>query len=107
MDNEFYKPSYLYQYKPEPVKGSSINTILIFSMADASGCSSYISGSKRSQSIIKIQDLTNKSREGASLLHTRGMWRPFACYHINPKFKRGTGIFKDMRLCFLAKNVCK
>ena len=74
MDNEFYKPSYFYQYKPEPVKGSSINTILIFSMADASGCSSYISGSKRSQSIIKIQDLTNKSREGASLLHTRGMW---------------------------------
>ena len=59
------------QIKPKPVKGSSINTILIFSMADALGCSSHISGSERSQSIIKIQDLTNKSREGASLLHTR------------------------------------
>lgn len=41
------------QIKPQPVKGSSINTILIFSMADAPGCSSHIAGSERSQSIIK------------------------------------------------------
>lgn len=61
------------QIKPKPVKGSSINTILIFSMADTLGCSSHIAGFKRNQSIIKIQDLTNKSREGASLSHTRGI----------------------------------
>ena len=61
--------------KPKPVKGSPINTIHIFSMTDASECSSHISGSERSQSIIKIQDLTNKSREDASLLSTRRMWR--------------------------------
>ena len=63
------------QIKLKSVKGSSINTILIFSMVDASECSSHISGSERSRSIIKIQDLTNKSREGASLLQTRRMWR--------------------------------
>ncbi len=28
------------QIKPQPVKGSSINTILIFSMVDVPGCSS-------------------------------------------------------------------
>ena len=61
------------QIKPQPVKGSSIKTILIFSMANALGCSSHIVGFKRSQSIIKIQDLTNKSRGGASLSHTRGI----------------------------------
>ena len=66
------------QIKPKPVKGSSINTILIFLMADVSGCSSHIAG--RSQSIIKIQDLTNKSRKGASLLHTRGTWRLWYCF---------------------------
>ena len=82
MDNDFYKPSYLYQYKPEPVKGSSINTILIFSMADASGCSSYISGSKRSQSIIKIQDLT-KSHGKVHLYCTLG-----AC-----------GVLREVRAC--------
>lgn len=62
------------QIKPQPVKGSSINTTLIFSMAVYQGAGCYITGLKQIQNIIKIQDLTNKSRVGASLLHTRGMW---------------------------------
>ena len=37
------------QIKPKPVKGSSINTILIFSMADALGCSSHIAGFKQAR----------------------------------------------------------
>lgn len=67
------------QIKPKPVKGSSTNTILNFFMAKYQGATCHIAGSKRSQSIIKIQDLTNKPREGASLLHTRGMWSTQHC----------------------------
>lgn len=59
----------------EAGQGSSVNTILIFCMADVSEGSGHITGSKQSQSIIIIQDLTNKSQGGASLLPTRRMWR--------------------------------